>query len=189
MKMPVLGMLPELDKNKIKADELHPERAYTEDEKSNFSETIRTIRTGLTLSSLDKPHKIILSTSSVPGEGKTTVSVGLAVHFAKLGKRTLIVECDIRRRVFNSYFRKNSADGIASVIMGASSLEEVTHSSEQENLSESLQVAADAGAKRLLLPMASVTDIPTIPGELFAKFQTSFYSDPQDAVFKAMGVQ
>ena len=57
-----------------------------------------------------------------------------------------------------------------------------------ENLAESLQVALDAGAKRILLPMASVGDIPTIPGELFAKFQTSFYADPTDAVFKALGV-
>ena len=58
-----------------------------------------------------------------------------------------------------------------------------------ENLAESLQVALDAGAKRLLLPMASVQDIATIPGELFAKFQTSFYADPTDAVFKAVGVE
>ena len=58
-----------------------------------------------------------------------------------------------------------------------------------ENLAESLQVAHDAGAKRVLLPMASVSDIPTIPGELFAKFQTSFYSDPRDAAFKALGVE
>jgi ATP-dependent Lon protease len=58
-----------------------------------------------------------------------------------------------------------------------------------ENLAESLQVAHDAGAKRLLLPMASVADIPSVPGELFAKFQTSFYSDAKDAVFKALGVQ
>lgn len=57
-----------------------------------------------------------------------------------------------------------------------------------ENLAESLQVAFDSGAKRVLLPMASVTDIPTIPGELFAKFQTSFYADPTDAMFKALGV-
>lgn len=57
-----------------------------------------------------------------------------------------------------------------------------------ENLAESLQVAFDAGAKRILIPMSSVTDIPTIPGELFAKFQTSFYADPVDAVFKALGV-
>jgi ATP-dependent Lon protease len=58
-----------------------------------------------------------------------------------------------------------------------------------ENLAESLQVAHDAGAKRVLLPMSSVSDIPTIPGELFAKFQTSFYSDPRDAAFKALGVE
>ena len=58
-----------------------------------------------------------------------------------------------------------------------------------ENLAESLQVAFDAGAKKILLPMASVGDIPTIPGELFAKFQTSFYSDPRDAAFKSLGVE
>ncbi len=58
-----------------------------------------------------------------------------------------------------------------------------------ENLAECLQVAFDSGAKRILLPMASVGDIPSIPGELFAKFQTSFYADPVDAVFKAVGVE
>lgn len=50
-------------------------------------------------------------------------------------------------------------------------------------------MAFDSGAKRILLPMASVGDIPSIPGELFAKFQTSFYADPVDAVFKALGVE
>lgn len=57
------------------------------------------------------------------------------------------------------------------------------------NLAEALQVGFDAGAKRILIPMSSVGDIPTIPGELFAKFQTSFYSDPVDAVYKALGVE
>jgi len=57
-----------------------------------------------------------------------------------------------------------------------------------ENLAESLQVGFDAGAKRLMLPMASVKDIAAIPGELFAKFQTGFYADATDAVFKALGV-
>jgi ATP-dependent Lon protease len=57
------------------------------------------------------------------------------------------------------------------------------------NLAESLQVAFDAGVKRILIPMSSVVDIPSVPGELFAKFQTSFYSDPVDAAFKALGVE
>jgi len=58
-----------------------------------------------------------------------------------------------------------------------------------QNLAESLQRAFDSGAKRILLPSASVMDIPSIPGELFAKFQTSFYADPRDAVYKALGVE
>jgi len=56
-----------------------------------------------------------------------------------------------------------------------------------EHVAETLQVVFDAGGKRLLLPMASVGDIPSVPGELFAKFQTSFYADASDAVFKALG--
>jgi ATP-dependent Lon protease len=58
-----------------------------------------------------------------------------------------------------------------------------------ESLAETFQVAFDAGAKRVLIPMSSVGDIPTVPGELFAKFQISFYADPVDAVFKALGVE
>ena len=58
-----------------------------------------------------------------------------------------------------------------------------------EGLAESMRVALDSGAKRLLVPSSSVTDIQTVPGELFAKFQTNFYADPIDAVFKAMGVE
>lgn len=57
------------------------------------------------------------------------------------------------------------------------------------NLAGTLQVAFYAGARKVLLPMSSVVDIPTVPGELFAKFQTSFCSDPVGAVFKAIGVE
>lgn len=55
------------------------------------------------------------------------------------------------------------------------------------SLAESLQIAFDNGGKRVLMPMSSVGDIPTVPGELFAKFQVSFYADPVDAAFKALG--
>ena len=57
-----------------------------------------------------------------------------------------------------------------------------------ESIAECLQVAFDAGAKKVALPMSSAADIPTIPVELFTKFQTSFYADPVDAVFKALGI-
>lgn len=57
-----------------------------------------------------------------------------------------------------------------------------------QSIAECLQVAFDAGAKRVALPMSSAADIPKIPPELFTKFQTSFYADPVDAVFKVLGV-
>jgi ATP-dependent Lon protease len=56
------------------------------------------------------------------------------------------------------------------------------------NLAASLQVAFDAGVKRILLPMTSAIDLPTIPPELFTKFQTSFYNDPIDAVIKSLAI-
>lgn len=58
-----------------------------------------------------------------------------------------------------------------------------------EELADTLQVCFDAGAKKILLPMASAADISTIPPELFSKFQISFYQSPEDAVFKALGVE
>ena len=58
-----------------------------------------------------------------------------------------------------------------------------------ENLANSLQVCFDAGAKKILLPMINAADISMVPPELFAKFQIMFYSNTEDAVFKALGVQ
>ena len=56
-----------------------------------------------------------------------------------------------------------------------------------EELANVLQVCFDSGAKKVLIPMSSAPDIGTVPPELFAKFQISFYQDPKDAVFKALG--
>ena len=58
-----------------------------------------------------------------------------------------------------------------------------------EDLAGCLRLALDSGAKRVLLPMSSASDIPTVPAEIFSKFQISFFADPVDAVYKALGVQ
>lgn len=58
-----------------------------------------------------------------------------------------------------------------------------------DELASTLQVCFDAGAKRILLPMSSAADIATVPSDLFAKFQISFYSSPEDAVIKSLGVE
>lgn len=58
-----------------------------------------------------------------------------------------------------------------------------------EELANVLQVCFDSGAKRVLIPMTSAVDIPTVPPELFSKFQICFYQSAEDAVFKALGVE
>ena len=58
-----------------------------------------------------------------------------------------------------------------------------------EELASVLQVCLDSGAKRVLIPMSSAVDIPTVPPDLFSRFQISFYNSPEDCVFKALGVE
>lgn len=61
--------------------------------------------------------------------------------------------------------------------------------SKVDNLADLLQVAVDAGAKKVLMPASQVADLHTVPNELIVKIQPIFYSDPIDAVFKALGVE
>ena len=64
---------------------------------SSFAEAIRGLQMGLLLSNVDKPPKVVLVTSAVPGEGKTTVAVSLARLAARSGKKVIVIDCDLRR--------------------------------------------------------------------------------------------
>lgn len=91
---------------------------------SAAAEAIRNLRTSILLSNIDAPPKVIMSTSSVPGEGKTTQAVALAQNLAGLGKKVLLMECDIRRRTFSQYFKTQPKGGILSALSGDVSLHE-----------------------------------------------------------------
>ena len=58
-----------------------------------------------------------------------------------------------------------------------------------EELANSLQVCLDSGAKKVLLPITSAADIGSVPSELIGCFNLIFYNSPEDAVFKALGVE
>ena len=91
---------------------------------SAFSESIRNLRTSIMLSNIDHPPQVIMITSSLPFEGKTTQSLALAKSFAGMDKRVLLIEGDIRRRTFQEYFRVRRQPGLTSVVLGSVSLEE-----------------------------------------------------------------
>lgn len=93
---------------------------------SSAAEAIRNLRTTVMLSNVDKPPQVIMICSSLPGEGKTTTSMALAQNFAAMGRKTLLIEGDIRRRIFSEYLNQSELkDGLVAVITGERYVEDV----------------------------------------------------------------
>ena len=92
---------------------------------SAAAEALRNLRTSLLLSSMDRPPQVIMTTSSLPGEGKTTMSLALTQNFSGLGKKVLLIEGDIRRRVFGQYMETDQKEGLLTVLAGEKPLSEV----------------------------------------------------------------
>jgi len=89
-----------------------------------FTESIRTIRTGIMLSAIDNPHKIILVTSSIPGEGKSTVAANLAITMGKM-ERVLLIDADLRRpTVAKNFGGLSKESGLSELISGVVDLED-----------------------------------------------------------------
>lgn len=91
---------------------------------SAAAEAVRNLRTSVLLAGGDKTPQVIMTTSSLPGEGKTTVSFALAQNLVGLGKKVLLLEGDIRRRVFSQYLEVTDAKGLKSVLDGDATLNE-----------------------------------------------------------------
>lgn len=94
LKAPLLTSLPLLLKEE--ADRNTSAHLMLDKPQSLYAESIRTARTGVLLSSIDLPNRVLLVTSSLPGEGKTTFSINLALAHAET-KRTLLIDADMRR--------------------------------------------------------------------------------------------
>jgi succinoglycan biosynthesis transport protein ExoP len=101
---------------------------------SSVAEAVRNLRTSILLVNVDNPPQVIMLTSALPGEGKTTCCIALAQISKALGKRVLLVECDIRRRTFRSYFDMPERGGLLSVLSGAKNLEDIVFHDEASGL-------------------------------------------------------
>lgn len=86
--------------------------------KSNISEDIRTIRTNLMFTSADEESKVILITSSIPGEGKSFISSNLATAFAQTGESTLLIDCDLRLGRVHKIFGLSNNKGLSNLLVG-----------------------------------------------------------------------
>jgi capsular exopolysaccharide synthesis family protein len=123
LNVPLLGTLP-LMEGKDTDDVEDQMQASWGKAGSGFSEAMRTIRTGIVLSNLDDPAKVIVVTSSVPGEGKSTAALHIAQAFGQM-ERTVLIDADMRRP---SLARRLDMDkntrGLSQLVAGTATLDD-----------------------------------------------------------------
>ncbi|MGY2078745.1 polysaccharide biosynthesis tyrosine autokinase [Modestobacter sp. SYSU DS0657] len=105
---------------------LHEHHVVTDDDGySETAEAYRQIRTNLQFLGVDEPARTIVVTSSLPGEGKTTIAVNLAVVLAQSGARVALIEADLRRPRVTRYLGMISGAGVSNVLAGTASYDEL----------------------------------------------------------------
>lgn len=93
--------------------------------KSISAEAYRSLRTSIKFSSVDKPIKTIVVTSSIPGEGKSTISGNLAITLSQSGARVLLIDCDLRKPSIHKKFRVVNDLGLTDILVDKCSLKDV----------------------------------------------------------------
>ncbi len=122
---PCFGVIPEAQKVKKKpiGDYILTKPA------SNIAEAVRTLRMILNLrsDSIEERPKVVTITSSLPGEGKTTLSSWMSRITAKSGERVIVIDCDLRRPNLHNAYGEKPDKTLVEYLIGEASLEEVIH--------------------------------------------------------------
>ena len=106
-----------------------------EDPKSPISEAYRTLRTSIMYSMVDGDNaKTIMVSSPGPGEGKTTTVSNLAITYANLGKKTLLIDADLRKPIIDKVFDLDKDKGLTSYITGNNNVNDIIQKTEINNL-------------------------------------------------------
>jgi exopolysaccharide transport family protein len=145
--VPVLASVHRMDKSKLvsKDGKAIPLVFYhVHHPLSPYSEAIRTLRSGIHMSDVDRPPKVVHVTSSRPGEGKTTVAMSLAISAAFSGLKVVLVDADLRHPSLSHFFKLQQAKGLVDLLVGAATYESVLRFQNDLNLT-----VIPAGAKSL----------------------------------------
>jgi capsular exopolysaccharide synthesis family protein len=106
-----------------------------EDPKSPVSESYRSLRTNVAYASVEKKIKSLLISSSQPGEGKSTTTANLAIAFAQLRRKTLLIDADLRKPVQHNVFGHSRGPGLSEYLIGeVEDINSIIHATKVENL-------------------------------------------------------
>ncbi len=127
--LPLFGVMQAMDSSVENV-----ERHYLANTRSVFAESVNHIRTGVMYSNVDNPPQVIVITSSVQSEGKTTLASNLALSYAQMGK-TLLIDADLRRPRIKNIVDTDVSEGLVDYVAGVVSLEDcVRKDNEEEKL-------------------------------------------------------
>jgi exopolysaccharide transport family protein len=132
---PLIGMIPALNRSTL--GKLMPARFAIEKMTSAYAEALRSAYTAMTLGTLDKPPRVVMVTSSLPAEGKSTFACSLAGLVARANgdKKILVMDCDLRRSSVAGTLNVQRTGGtIDEYLAGTKSLEEVIGRDEQSGV-------------------------------------------------------
>ena len=131
--LPSLGMIPLGSKSGIEAAAKRLTVASSREAvelvtqsrpQSQMAESYRALRTSLLLTSLGGPPKVILITSALPQEGKTTTSINTAIVLAQKGTRVLLIDADLRRPSIHKALGMGPKTGLSNVLTGNATLQQ-----------------------------------------------------------------
>lgn len=103
-------------------------------DKFGFNESVRLLRVRTEKAMAPQNRKVVLITSTIANEGKTTVAVNLATALAQKGKKTLLIDCDLRNPSVASAIGRENTEGLSEFLRGECSPEQIFNRTEQENL-------------------------------------------------------
>jgi succinoglycan biosynthesis transport protein ExoP len=125
---------------------------------SAFGESLLNLHTALMLSNVDSPTRVVLITSSLPGEGKTTVSVSLGRILARNGYKVLIIDCDMRRPTAHSIFGVAQTPGLTDLLMGRAA-PEAAFKQDPESPAVLLPAGSDAPNPQTIIASAQMRSL------------------------------
>ncbi|MDP4200582.1 MAG: polysaccharide biosynthesis tyrosine autokinase [Bacteroidota bacterium] len=111
-----------------------PHRASHLDPHSSVAESYRSLRTTVLFSGLDREIQVLAITSSAPQEGKSTTSSNMGIVMAQTGKKTLLIDADLRRPVLHSVFGLPREPGLTNLLFERATFEEAIKQTDVENL-------------------------------------------------------
>ncbi len=110
LQIPLLGISPQIEANKASSHALMLDSRHAD---SAFGESVRRLRSGLLISRSGTPPQVLLVSSASPGEGKSTLSLSLAISLSQYEKKVLLVEADMRRPVLCRRLGLQQTDGLS----------------------------------------------------------------------------